>query len=92
MQAYKTRKITFKELIEVNDWKIKVYTIAKHGDFNHPQFYENAILELPKWLSLKNGFDDGNDKVGFLILHYLLLLPYQFLQIRRNHQTSDALF
>ena len=69
MKKYKTRKIQYKELIEINDWKIKIYTISKVGEFNHPIFYRNVINELPKWLNMQNSFDSTNDKVGFLILH-----------------------
>ena len=69
MKKYKTRKIQYKELIEINDCKIKIYTISKVGEFNHPIFYRNVINELPKWLNMENSFDSTNDKVGFLILH-----------------------
>lgn len=69
MEEYKTRKIKFRELIEINDWQIKVYTISKIGEFDHPVFYKNVIDQLPKWLKLENCFDASNDKIGFLILH-----------------------
>lgn len=69
MEKYQTRNIEFKELIEVNDWKIKVYTIAKHGAFNHPEYYQNVLAALPQWLEMENRFDDSNDRIGFLILH-----------------------
>ncbi|MEM7654489.1 MAG: hypothetical protein AAF399_00040 [Bacteroidota bacterium] len=69
MQPYQTRKIAFHELLKVDDWQIKVYTIAKTGDFSHPAFYEQVKAELPKWLALKNNFDDSHDRIGFLILH-----------------------
>lgn len=69
MEEYKTRRIQFKELVEINDWKIKIYTISKIGEFNHPVFYRNLINELHNWLELKNGFDSSNDKMAFLILH-----------------------
>lgn len=69
MEEYKTRKIHFKEIFEINDWKIKIYTISKIGEFSHPVFYQNVINELPDWLKLKNSFDASNDKIAFLILH-----------------------
>ena len=69
MEAYKTRKIEFRELVEVNDWKVKVYTISQSGEFDHPEFYRNALGKLPSWLEMKNGFDSSHDNVGFLILH-----------------------
>ncbi len=69
MDKYVPRKIEFKELLEVEGWRIKVYTITKDGDFTHPQFYENVKGKLPEWLSSENSFDASNDKIGFLILH-----------------------
>jgi len=69
MQEYKTRKIRFKELIEIRDWKVKIYTISKIGDFDHPDFYNNVLNQLPVWLETKNSFDSSNDKIAFLILH-----------------------
>lgn len=69
MEKYKTRKIQFKELVEINDWKIKIYTISKVGEFNHDIFYQNVLKELPEWLKMDNGFDSSNDKISFLILH-----------------------
>ena len=69
MEKYETRKIQFRELIKINDWKIKVYTISKVREFNHDTFYQNALKELPEWLKIDNGFDSSNDKIAFLILH-----------------------
>ncbi|MEO9510504.1 MAG: hypothetical protein ABJN84_16905 [Flavobacteriaceae bacterium] len=69
MEDYKTRKINFKELIGINDWKVKIYTISKTGEFNHSVFYQSVINQLPNWLKLENGFDSSNDKIAFLILH-----------------------
>ena len=69
MELYRQRKIEFKELIDINDWKIKVYTISKNEKFNHPKFYKAVKKELKKWLFLDNSFNPSNDKVGFLILH-----------------------
>lgn len=69
METYKTRIIQFRELIAISDWKIKVYTISKNGDFKHEIMYQNVLKELPEWLRLDNGFDSSNDKIGFLILH-----------------------
>jgi hypothetical protein len=69
MEIYQTRKIKFKELIKLDDWLIKVYLIAKTGEFEDDSFYENVQTVLPKWLSYDNGFDSSNDRIAFLILH-----------------------
>lgn len=66
---YKKRKIKFRECIEIQGWKIKVYTISKHKDFNYEKFYQNVLNELPEWLTIDNGFNASNDNIGFLILH-----------------------
>lgn len=69
MELYKERKIEFKELVEINGWKIKIYTISKSGKFYHPEFYEAVKTELNNWLLLNNSFNPSNDMIGFLILH-----------------------
>jgi hypothetical protein len=69
MQEYQTRSIRFKALEEIEDWKIKVYTISKHGSFDHPDYYNNVLNQLKVWLKTDNGFDSSNNKIGFLILH-----------------------
>ena len=67
--SYTPRFISFKELVEIDGWTIKVYTISKTKEIDLQHFYQNALKELPKWLKLDNSFDASNDKIGFLILH-----------------------
>lgn len=69
MEEYKTRKISFRELVKIDNWQVKVYTISKIGEFDHPVLYKNVIDQLPKWLKQENSFDATNDKIAFLILH-----------------------
>ena len=69
MSIYQKRYINFNEVIEVNDWKIKVYTISKTEEFSHDKFYKNVQFKLFDWLQTDNGFNNENDKIGFLILH-----------------------
>lgn len=69
MEKYTSRKIEFKEIFDVGDWSIKIYTITKNGNFAHPEFYDHVKTQLPKWLLMENSFDSSNDKIGFLILH-----------------------
>ncbi|MFK7953828.1 MAG: hypothetical protein AB8B73_13365 [Ekhidna sp.] len=69
MNEYQSRKIRFKELLKVEDWHIKVYTVSIDGSFNHSLFYENVKNSLTDWLQSKNSFNSVNNKVGFLILH-----------------------
>lgn len=69
MKEYKTRKISFRELVKIDTWQVKIYTISKIGEFDHPIFYKNVLDQLPKWLKQENSFDASNDKIAFLILH-----------------------
>ena len=69
MENYQPRKIRFKELVQLNNWQIKVYTIAKTGEFENDAFYGNVLKRLPEWLNSHNGFDSSNDRIAFLILH-----------------------
>ncbi|MEN7549078.1 hypothetical protein AAG747_14240 [Rapidithrix thailandica] len=69
MEEYKTRKIRFQEVYRIDNWAIKIYTISKVGEFEHPQYYQSVKAELPKWLSMKNSFDASHENIGFLILH-----------------------
>lgn len=69
MEAYKTRNIRFKKVEEIGDWKIKVYTITKQGEFDHSIFYKEVLERLPDWLQMDNGFENSNEGIGFLILH-----------------------
>ncbi|WP_111685300.1 hypothetical protein [Winogradskyella tangerina] len=69
MAIYKPRHIKFKELLKVNDWSIKVYTITKQGEFDYSDFYSNVKEKLPEWLAIHNGFNAQHNHIGFLILH-----------------------
>jgi len=69
MEAYKTRNIIFREIVTIDNWRVKIYTISKIQEFNHPDFYKNVLEQLPKWLKLENSFESSNDKIAFLILH-----------------------
>lgn len=67
--SYQSRQIRFREIIQVNSWQIKVYTIAKTGNFTQEAAYQSAIEQLPQWLAKENSFNAQHDHIGFLILH-----------------------
>lgn len=69
MDTYKTRHIQFKELIKVNNWTTKIYTISKTNEFKNKIYYKNVIDKLPEWLNMENSFNATNDKIAYLILH-----------------------
>ena len=66
---YLGREIAFKEIIQVEDWQIKVYTISKEPNFKFSDFYPAVKERLPQWLTMENSFDASNGKIGFLIVH-----------------------
>lgn len=69
MVEYQARQIQFKELIEVGEWKVKIYAVSIGGNFDHADFYKNVVNMLPEWLAMKNSFDSRDEKIAFLILH-----------------------
>jgi hypothetical protein len=69
MNDYTPRYIRFEELISIQDWKVKVYSISENEHFDHPEFFTAAIAELPKWLSIENSFNSKHEGMAFLILH-----------------------
>lgn len=69
MAVYEPRRIDFKEVINVKNWKIKVYTISKSKHFLYLGFYQQVKSKVPEWLLLENKFNSNHDKIGFLILH-----------------------
>ncbi|WP_431158980.1 hypothetical protein [Winogradskyella poriferorum] len=69
MSDYRVRYINYYNTIEVNDWKIKTYTISKSETFHYPEFYKEVLKQIPEWIKSDNGFNNDNDGIGFLILH-----------------------
>lgn len=70
MIRHKPRYINFIKLLNVNEWKIKIYTISETEKVDYSAFYNNVKVEIPKWLEMKNSFNSSNDKIGFIILHF----------------------
>lgn len=69
MEKYTPRKVRYKELVEVGDWKVKIYLVSKTGELNHEIFYKNVLARLQNWFLLENSFNASHNHVAFLILH-----------------------
>jgi len=69
MESYKSRYINFRELLKLKDWRVKVYTISKTKEFDHPIFYGELLQQLPHWLLMENSFNASHDNCAFLIIH-----------------------
>ncbi|OJJ14447.1 hypothetical protein BKI52_42455 [marine bacterium AO1-C] len=69
METYQTRKIAFRELLSIDDWQVKSYTITKHASFGAETAYQAAVSQLPQWLKMENSFNAEHQKMAFLIIH-----------------------
>lgn len=56
-------------LQEVEDWKIKTYTITHRRHFESKEILDNALASLPEWLKRSSDFLFPNYKSAFLIVH-----------------------
>jgi len=68
-ETYRPRAITFNELISVNGWHIKVYTITNGQTFNSFHILKNAAEHLPVWLDQIANEKLPNYGQAFLIVH-----------------------
>lgn len=68
-EKYKARKIRFFELLKVNGWAIKAYTITNRANFHSSEILENVKRALPKWLSEAERTTLDTYKKAFLIVH-----------------------
>ncbi|MDF1699100.1 MAG: hypothetical protein P1U56_24820 [Saprospiraceae bacterium] len=64
---YKPRHITFKELITIEGWQIKSYTISESIDFQNIHAYQQAVALLSDWILDMNSFNDQHESIAFLI-------------------------
>jgi hypothetical protein len=69
MEDYVARHIQYREVIALDDWKVKVYTISKDDKFSQELVYEHVLEQLPAWLERKNSFNSNHYGHAFLILH-----------------------
>jgi len=69
MNKYKTREIKFNKIVDIDEWRVKLYTISKDEHSKSNVTYQNALNKLPEWLNKRNSFDASNDKIAFLIIH-----------------------
>ena len=68
-ELYKPRKIKFYQLLKIDDWSVKIYTITLNSNFESRQILESAIKELPLWIKNAQESVLKTHKNAFLILH-----------------------
>lgn len=69
MEMYQPRKVEFHQLLTLNDWRIKVYTITPRASFASPSVLANAIANLPIWLEKSTALGLPIHHIAFLIVH-----------------------
>lgn len=68
-EFYQPRKIDFQELVSINDWSIKVYSISQNEIFGSQEILKNVIGQIPNWINTAIDSDIPTYQVGFLIVH-----------------------
>lgn len=68
-EAYKPRKVEFEQLLEMGDWKVKVYTITNRDVFKSRNVLEKALAYLPKWLARSKKLGFPTYRAAFFIVH-----------------------
>ena len=68
-KEYKPRMVKFENIVEVNNWKVKVYSITNKKQFSAGDILENAISETPKWLENAKILKVPNYSIATLIVH-----------------------
>jgi hypothetical protein len=65
---HRTRPIRFLRTERVNDWRLKLYTIATHGHAARPEFIEETLRRAPAIFPQPAHTDDRYG-IGFVIVH-----------------------
>ncbi|SHG67891.1 hypothetical protein [Flagellimonas flava] len=68
-EAYRPRKISFLQLSEVDDWKVKIYAITNKKEFTSYTILQKAITKLPLWLKKAEKSKIPLHRMAFLIVH-----------------------
>jgi hypothetical protein len=69
LKTYKQRKIEFQQLVSVNDWQVKVYSITNKKQFEAFDALKQSIEELSKWTEKASSSNIPVYNQGFLIVH-----------------------
>jgi hypothetical protein len=69
MQSYQPRKVEFRRIVSIDNWKIKVYTLTYKTGFEADEVLENALANLPEWLEITKTLDFETYKIAFLMVH-----------------------
>jgi len=62
------RPIRFVRCEQIGDWRIKLYTIATHGEVAHPELVDQMLRRAPA-IFPQPAHGDSRHGIGFLIAH-----------------------
>ena len=68
-ERYRDRVLRFEQILQVEDWQIKVYTISNRPAFESHTILQNAMNAVPDWLPGHNRTDLPVYNLGWLIVH-----------------------
>jgi hypothetical protein len=66
---YKPRKVEFNQLLTLDGWQVKVYTITHRAAFASDTILTNAVASLPQWLEQSTALGLPTYNTAFLIVH-----------------------
>lgn len=69
MNRYKPRTTEFKQLLTINNWTVKVYTITNRSRFESAVTLQSAVAMLPEWLEKSKAVEFETYGIAFLIVH-----------------------
>jgi hypothetical protein len=69
MRVYKARNTKCEQVIRVDSWTVKVYTITNRTQFESRRTLDAAIAKLPEWFQKSKALDFENYGTAFLIVH-----------------------
>ena len=67
---YKPRTISFNRVLDIDEWKVKVYTISKGSQIIDESHLIILSKHLVDWLKMKNSFNAEHDYHAFVIVHF----------------------
>lgn len=68
-ETYKPRKIEFEQIVNIDNCKIKIYTITNRLHFESTQVLKNTLSKLSNWVLYIKNSNLPTYNLAFLIIH-----------------------
>ena len=69
IEKYQDRKVKYCETVQVDDWKLKIYTLTLNDVFKSKEIYQNALIKLHDWIENSKNYELPTYKIACLIMH-----------------------